>query len=73
MLQSTQIDRVYETAVGTTENVKGGNEQIREVRIHEKTVLIAYWAMFYPHPSLPTEGVGIRDGESGVVGVIPRG
>ena len=31
-LKSTQIDRIYETTVGTTENVKEGNEQIREVR-----------------------------------------
>jgi len=63
MPQSTQIDRVYETAVGTTENVKGGNEQIREVRIQEKTALITHWAMFYLHP--PTEGVGVGDGKVG--------
>lgn len=63
MPQSTQIDRVYETAVGTTENVKGGNEQIREVRIQEETALITHRAMLYLHP--PTEGVGIGDGKVG--------
>lgn len=31
-IQSAQIDRIHETAAGTTENVKGGNEQIREVQ-----------------------------------------
>ncbi|XP_015753277.1 PREDICTED: syntaxin-18-like [Acropora digitifera] len=43
--QSTQIDRVYETAVGTTENVKGGNEQIREAIKNNASFRV--WILFF--------------------------
>ncbi|XP_020607041.1 syntaxin-18-like [Orbicella faveolata] len=43
--QSTQIDRIYETAVGTTENVKGGNEQIREAIKNNASFRV--WILFF--------------------------
>lgn len=43
--QSTQMDRVYETAVGTTENVKGGNEQIREAIKNNASFRV--WILFF--------------------------
>jgi len=32
VLQETEIDSIHQLVVGTTENVKEGNEDIREVR-----------------------------------------
>lgn len=43
--QSDQIDRIYETAVGTTENVKGGNEQIREAIKNNASFRV--WILFF--------------------------
>ncbi|KAJ7376215.1 Syntaxin-18 [Desmophyllum pertusum] len=43
--QSTQIDRIYETSVGTTENVKGGNEQIREAIKNNASFRV--WILFF--------------------------
>lgn len=43
--QSSQIDRIYETAVGTTENVKGGNEQIREAIKNNASFRV--WILFF--------------------------
>ncbi|KAL9983749.1 hypothetical protein ACROYT_G005971 [Oculina patagonica] len=43
--QSAQIDRIYETAVGTTENVKGGNEQIREAIKNNASFRV--WILFF--------------------------
>jgi len=43
--QSTQIDRIHETTVGTTESVKGGNEQIREAIKNNASFRV--WILFF--------------------------
>ncbi|XP_048585246.1 syntaxin-18 isoform X2 [Nematostella vectensis] len=43
--QSGQIDRIYETAVGTTENVKDGNEHIREAIKNNASFRV--WIIFF--------------------------
>lgn len=43
--QSAQIDRIHEKAVGTTENVKGGNEQIREAIKNNASFRV--WILFF--------------------------
>lgn len=43
--QSAQIDRIHETAAGTTENVKGGNEQIREAIKNNASFRV--WILFF--------------------------
>ncbi|KXJ16160.1 syntaxin-18 [Exaiptasia diaphana] len=43
--QSHQIDRLYETSVGTTENVKSGNEQIREAIKNNASFRV--WILFF--------------------------
>ncbi|KAK3750777.1 hypothetical protein QZH41_015320 [Actinostola sp. cb2023] len=43
--QTHQIDRLYETSVGTTENVKSGNEQIREAIKNNASFRV--WILFF--------------------------
>lgn len=43
--QSGQIDRIYETSLETTENVKGGNEQIREAIKNNASFRV--WILFF--------------------------
>ncbi|XP_068709226.1 syntaxin-18-like isoform X2 [Montipora capricornis] len=43
--QSAQIDKIHETAIGTTENVQGGNEQIREAIKNNASFRV--WILFF--------------------------
>jgi len=45
MSQTAQIENIYETAVSTTENVKEGNEQIREAIKNSATFRV--WILFF--------------------------
>ncbi|XP_057305883.1 syntaxin-18-like isoform X2 [Hydractinia symbiolongicarpus] len=45
LAQSTQIENLHETAVSTTENVKEGNEQIREAIKNSATFRV--WILFF--------------------------
>ena len=45
MVQDRDINKVSETVVGTTENIKDGNDEIREVLVITVNSLSLLWLM----------------------------